>query len=1415
MSDTQLYTSDYLFEVSWEVCNKVGSVHSAISSKVPEIEKKLKDNYILIGPDVWKETGEHPEFSEDNSIFKLWREKAAAQGLHFRTGRWNVKGNPVVILVDFTPYFSAKDKIFEELWLNHKVDSISGQWDYIEPALFGYAAAKVIESFYEYYITAEDLIVAHFHEWMTGVGVLNIKESVPQIATIFTIHSTILGKTIASAGMSLYKELETYHGESMARKFNIMSQYSLEKTSALSCDAFTVLSSSLERECLHFIGRKPDVITPSGANMSCVLNDQEFISKRLKAREKLLLVGSAISGMRLPEDTFIVLTSGRYDFRNKGVDLFIDALGKVNREGNPQKVILALIALPGNQSGARRELIEKLNTLDFSDTGSGKLITHTLFDRDVDPVLRKLQENGLSNKPDDMVKVVFAPIYLNGYDGIFNMTYYDLLPGFDLSVFPAYYEPWGIASLESLTYRVPTIVTSLTGIGLYLQENIKDHGEEFTVLQRSDDNDYDVAEQIAEVILSLNKADYNKIQELEKAALKIASQISWNKFLKNQFEAEDIALKKVDDRKHLFQDKLQAVVTITPPVPTRKKHDWKKILIRSAVPRNLEALDKLARNLWWSWNHDAIELFRSIDPEKWIEANKNPLVLFELLTFHQMQELASNREFLQRLEVIYNRFETYMKEAEHKPEEQIAYFSMEFGLHDSLKIFSGGLGVLAGDYLKEASDSNKNMIGVGLLYRYGYFQQHISIFGEQVANLVPHKFYSMPLAPVRNQDGNWVTVSLALPGRQIYAKIWRVDVGRIPLYLLDTDIVENQDVDRVVTHQLYGGDWENRFKQELLLGVGGMRALHALGLKPDVFHLNEGHAAFTGLERLRHYVQEEKFNFLQAVELVRTTSLFTTHTPVPAGHDEFSEDLLRTYIPHYAERLNISWNDFMNLGRWIPDNTNEKFSMSVLAVKLSQEANGVSKIHGRVSREIFSRIYEGYYPEEIHIGYVTNGVHFPTWTAKRWHDLYVNTFGEHFLADQSNPVHWKKIHSVPDQTIWEIRNSLRSEMIGYVKKRIQSDMRRRQDNPKTISRILGSINENTLTIGFARRFATYKRAHLLFTDTERLKSLVNKPGFPVQLIFAGKAHPADRAGQDLIKKIMEISKHPDFIGKITFVENYDMELAKKLIQGVDIWLNTPTRPMEASGTSGEKAVMNGVVNFSVLDGWWAEGYKPEAGWALPEERSYTEQNLQDELDVISIYNILENEIIPTFYKRDKNGLPIDWISYVKNTISEIAPHFTMKRMLDDYGKQYYDKLTARADMMKANNNRLIKDMANWKRRMIRDWANIEVLDIKVPDSTNEPLDVGDMFKATVTLDLNGILPGDIGVEILFGQKENDEVKTIQFLKELQLISSDKGKAVFAIEFPSEKSGVYDYAFRIFPKHELLPHLQDLNMVTWF
>ncbi|HSG68708.1 MAG TPA: alpha-glucan family phosphorylase, partial [Bacteroidales bacterium] len=730
---------------------------------------------------------------------------------------------------------------------------------------------------------------------------------------------------------------------------------------------------------------------------------------------------------------------------------------------------------------------------------------------------------------------------------------------------------------------------------------------------------------------------------------------------------------------------------------------WKKVLVKAEIPAKLKGLFELSRNLWWTWNCEAEELFSLIDTDIWEESGHNPVALLEMITLERYKELEKDTAFINQLEELLKRFHDYMAVKPAGDAPLISYFSMEFGLHESIKIYSGGLGILAGDYLKQASDSGMNMIGVGLMYRYGYFYQSLAPHGEQIAEYIPQRFSHLPITPVRDENGDWVKVSIALPGRSMSAKAWKLAIGRITLYLLDADISENQPKDRTITYQLYGGDNEHRLKQELLLGVGGIRLLENLGLKPAVYHCNEGHAAFIGIERIRRLISGRIITFEMAREIVRSSTLFTTHTPVPAGHDSFSEDLLRTYIPHYASRLNVSWEEFMGLGRMNVNNHNENFSMSVLAVNLSQEVNGVSRIHGWESRKMFAGMFPGFFPSEVNIGYVTNGVHYGTWTAKPWRKLYMETFGEGFYDGQSDPSFWQKIHKVPDAEIWKIRKELKKDLFDFLRKKLSADMTRRQEAPKHIINTIEKLDEDVLTIGFARRFATYKRAQLLFMNEEKLSAIINNKDHPVQFVFAGKAHPNDKAGQDLIRHIIEISRKPEFEGKIIFVENYNMHVARKLVQGVDIWLNTPTRPLEASGTSGMKAIMNGVLNFSVLDGWWAEGFIEDAGWAIPEERTFQNQQFQDELDAETIYNILEEDITPKFYDNNESGFPPEWVKLIKNSTAGICSRFTMKRMLDEYKVNYYEPLSKRAVDIKADDCAMAKEIAEWKDKIRKNW----------------------------------------------------------------------------------------------------------------
>jgi len=1414
MTSKTLNKPTYIFETSWEICNMIGGIYTVLSTKAPLIQKEYGNNYITIGPDVWKETQSNPDFIEDRNLFSAWRESAANKGLHFRIGRWNIESKPIAILIDFTTLFPEKDKIFFNLWEKYKVDSISGQWDYVEPAMFGYAVGQVIESFVNYHLSYSDKVVAHFHEWMTGTGVLYLNENAPHIATAFTTHATTVGRAIAGHDMPLYGKMDEYDGEEMARKFGIIARFSLERAAAVVADSFTAVSATTAKETKKLLGKKVSVVTPNGFSKSLLPNAKVYTKKRKKAREVIYKVTEALFNKKISQDAFLLITSGRYEFRNKGIDLFIDALGKIRKE-NPDREIIAYVKIPANQTGPVPELLQRMQNPDFDHPNSHHYLTHNLYDEYSDAILHKIRSNGLDNLPDDKVKIVFVPAYLNGNDGIFNLPYYELLKGFDYTVFPSYYEPWGYTPLESVAFRIPTLTTGQAGFGQWVCEKFKDKHQSVIVASRLDDNDSQVVDEIASSIMHFHAMGADEIKAIGENANAIAEQAIWENFISYYYEAWSKALDKISGREETFTAKFrqERKLELT-EAPTQDIPVWKRIMIDPSIPEKLQGLQELSRNLWWSWNFKATELFESIDQEIWEEVGQNPIKMLDSLNINQWRALEKDQSFLEKYNETYDKFKAYLAESENKPKHQIAYFSMEYGLHQSLKIYSGGLGILAGDYLKECSDSNENLVAIGLIYRYGYFNQSISLFGDQVAEYSPQNFSQLPLVKVFNKDGKQLKISIGLPGRTLYARVWRCDVGRIPLYLMDADISDNSEADRTITHQLYGGDSEHRLKQEMLLGVGGVRMLEALGLNSTVYHCNEGHAAFSGLERLRFLIQDEKLTFPHAHEVVRSSTLFTTHTPVPAGHDVFHEDLLRTYFPHYPDRLNISWDDLMNLGKFKDNDAREKFSMSVLAAKLSQEINGVSRIHGRVSQEMFEGLYDGYYPEELHIGYVTNGVHLPTWASKPWKLMYKKTFGQDYKCNQLDFDMWKKIQHVADGDIWNTRKQLKKELIDYVKQRVNTEMTRRQENPKLIIKTVESIREDALTIGFARRFATYKRAKLLFSNLERLAKLANSSGRPIQFIYAGKAHPNDKMGQDLIKRIIEISKTDEFIGKVVFIENYDMALAHKLIPGVDIWLNTPTRPLEASGTSGEKAVMNGVVNFSVLDGWWAEGYSENAGFAIKEARTYANQQFQDELDAEIIYSVFEDEILPLYYDQSKDGVPVKWVQYIKNTVSDVAPNFTMKRMLEDYQQKFYRKLIERAGKVNGDFYKMAADYAEWKSEMRSKWHEIKLEKLMVPDSSRGSLTLEDSFSTEVTIYTNGILPEHLGVEVLFGKKDQGRVKKILFSKEMPLKEIEGKNATYAVEIPAFQAGSYSYAFRIFPKHELIPHRQDFCLVKW-
>ncbi|NOY51954.1 MAG: alpha-glucan family phosphorylase [Chlorobi bacterium] len=1395
---------DFIFESSWEVCNKIGGIYTVVSSKAKSIISHGlgSENYLLIGPDVWKGTEQNPDFIEDADLFADWRLIANKNDLKVRCGYWNNNSNARVILIDFTHLFSSKDKIFAELWEQYQLDSLHGQWDYIEPAIFGYAVGMMVESFSDYYLN-DKIVVAHFHEWMTASGILYLKNNAPHIGTAFTTHATVLGRSIAGNGFPLYEHLTDYQADTMADKFNVRSKQSIERLAANTADAFTTVSNITAKECKQFFARQPDEICINGFEEDFVPKEEDFVDKRIIARKKALEIASKIRGRRINDEAYLIINSGRYEFRNKGIDVFIEALANLNKL-DLKREIVAFIAVPTHHHEPYPLFVGEEAEVE------NRFLTHKIHNPEHDPVLSSAYSKQL-NLGDSKLTLVFVPAYLNGADRVVDLGYYDFLIGFDLSVFPSYYEPWGYTPLESIAFGIPTITSSYAGFGLWVRDNFSGN-RSVAVLDRDTHNDKETAEIICRKIIEFSNTE--DVSALKADARKIFRKALWNDLSDNYFKAWNLAAAKALDRvpkRPMFKKTKNSKVEIK---LKDNKPQWKKILVQAALPEKLMPLKEMAYNLWWSWNYEAEELFASIKPETWEKNEYNPVRLIETLSMDDVDMMLNDKAFMQKLENVYSAFKNYMAVKPADDEGKVAYFSMEYGLHTSLKIYSGGLGILAGDYLKQASDSNKNLFGIGLLYRYGYFKQLLSHSGEQIAEYSPQRFTQLPIIPLREKNGDWVSVKIALPGRTITAKLWQVNIGRIKLYLLDTDVDANSEEDKSITYQLYGGDNENRLKQEMVLGLGGIRFIKKFGLKPDIFHSNEGHAAFSGLERVKNLLEDFGIDFELAKELVRSTTLFTTHTPVPAGHDAFEEDLLRAYIPHFSDAFSLSWDDFMALGRFNRDDHGEKFSMSVLACRLSQEVNGVSKIHGRVSREMFAGLYPGYFPDELHIGHITNGVHYYTWTDKIWQKLYKKTFDEGFEQKQHETAYWSKIHDVPDDVIWANRIKLKSNLISKLKIKLKNDLTAKAGNPKQIVQMISRFDEKALIIGFARRFATYKRAHLLFMNLQRLDEIINNTKKPVYFFFAGKAHPHDKAGQDLIKRIIEISKMPQFIGKIIFIDNYDMTIGKLLTSSVDVWLNTPTRPLEASGTSGEKAVMNGVLNFSVLDGWWAEGYRPNAGWAVEESRTYDNQEFQDELDAEIIYNMLENEISSIYYDQDENGISAKWVSYIKNTIADIAPNFSMQRMVNDYYSTFYKRLFARRKLVYVDNFKNARELVNWKKSVLNKWPLLKIESMEVPDVEKGAVEFGTEFHAEIIIDPAGLKKEDIGIEIIMGNKVDGKLNSILLKQELDPEEMGDSKLQYVCRFPLRSAGVFDYSFRLYPKNLKLAYRMDFPLLHW-
>jgi starch phosphorylase len=839
-----------------------------------------------------------------------------------------------------------------------------------------------------------------------------------------------------------------------------------------------------------------------------------------------------------------------------------------------------------------------------------------------------------------------------------------------------------------------------------------------------------------------------------------------------------------------------------------------------SLPKELAGLQRIAYNLWWTWEPQAVELFKRMDPDLWRETRHNPVQMLGILQQASLDGLKTDEGFMAHLAWVDERLHEYMsgKTWFHKTHNgdssiKVAYFSMEFGMHESIPIYSGGLGILSGDHLKSASDLGIPLVGVGLLYRQGYFRQYLNIEGWQQEFYPENDFYNMPLHMERDASGAPLAVEIDFPERTVRAHIWRMQVGRVPLYLLDTNLDENNPEDREITAQLYGGDQEMRIRQEILLGIGGIRALKLFGIEPNVCHMNEGHAAFMSLERIRVLMEEHGLKFGEALEIVKAGNIFTTHTPVEAGIDHFSPDLIERFLGRFYRSMGLGRDEFLALGRQNPKNPHETFCMAVLALKLADHCNGVSQLHGEVSRKMWKNIWPGLPEEHLPLTSVSNGVHTKTWLSHDMTGLLNRYLGTRWQDDPTDYGIWRKVAHIPDAELWRTHERCRERLVAFARTRLKDHLYQVGATAKEIAVADEVLDPEALTIGFARRFATYKRGTLLLRDIERLGRILNHPSRPVQIIFAGKAHPADFEGKELIRQIVQLSLKDEFRHRIVFIEDYDLAVARRMIQGVDIWLNTPRRPLEASGTSGMKVAFNGGLNMSVLDGWWPEGYRGNNGWAVGKGEVYDDIEYQNEVEGRAIYDLLEKEIVPLFYDRGQDGIPRGWLTTMKASLQTICPIFSTERMVQEYTELFYIPSHMQWRKLNEEDQSMARDLAQWKDTIKRLWPQVSIGETQA--EINGEITVGTMISIKTEVSLGDISPEDVAVDVYFGVL--DSRGNIIGGELVPLRPSEKqgqNMYLFSGEIESRFCGRHGFLIRVMPRHARLGAVYEPGLILW-
>jgi len=1400
----------HLFEVSWEVCNKVGGIYTVVTSKARTLTERLGDRYLTLGPMLLDHDDSARAFEEEAGHDEL-KEACRARGVAVRVGRWHTGGDPRAILVGFADLYPRKDALLAGLWEDYRVDSLLGGWDYVEPVLFGHAAGIAIAEWHRLHVAPTgEQAVAQFHEWMTASGLLYLRKRLPEIGTIFTTHATMLGRALSATGQPPEAALAGRAPAVAARDVGVPAKHSMEGTAAREADVFTTVSSVTADEAQLLHGRRPEPILPNGLDLE-LIGALSRTPARGEVRAQLARLAGALAGEDVSDAAFLA-TSGRYEFHNKGLDVLLEAAARLERGAGRRLVVFLLV--PGGSSGLLRDLRLRLAGEAPWDGPLG-VTTHELFDRENDPIVRRCADLGLANKVGSRIKIVHVPAYLPAGAPL-DLSYEATLAAMDLSAFPSFYEPWGYTPAESLAVGVPTITTDHAGFGVWARGEGVGPAGGVTVLTRARRSDGEVAEALA-LEIERQLASNRSGDEQRAACRAAAEKLAWSSLIRPYEDAFRVALRSGSERAARATPTFALPPTPAAPSATGTPH-MRRFEVSALLPDSLSDLKRLARNLWWSWDPDAPKLFEAISPRNWQACGENPITFLRRAYPQDLARVASDASYLARMRAVMARFDAYCAVAPEShgddagtflgPERPIAYFCFEFGIHPSLPIYSGGLGILAGDHLKSASDRNLPLVAVGLFYRGGYVRQHLTSAGEQLSMDVRNDPGELPLRAVVGPDGAPVRVGVRLPSGTLQLAAWEVAVGRVRLFLLDADLPENEPEQREITRRLYAGDQEQRLRQEVVLGRGGVRLLEALGIRPGALHMNEGHAGFAALERAAQLVRDEHLTFAEAREVVRAGTAFTTHTPVPAGHDVFPEDLLRRYFFDVPAWLGLPWEKFLRLGG-ATDGGGGGFNMTYLCLNLASFVNGVAEKHGEVSRALLHPFWSGLLEEEVPVTHVTNGVHLPTWTAREVSECLG-------VADRPPAeLDFRRAPEVVDPArLWAARGKLRRALLEAARANLEEAYRRRQDDPKLLGRVREGLDvDDALVIGFARRFAPYKRATLLLEDEERLARLVGDPDRPVRVLFAGKAHPADGAGADLVRRVAELTRRDPFVGKVVFLEDYDIGLAKRLVQGADVWLNNPIPPLEASGTSGMKAAANGALNLSVLDGWWIEGCDGRNGWGIDPEPTFHEQRQQNRLDNEQILRLLEDEVVPLFFERDAAGVPRAWLERSIHALSTVAPFFSTGRMVEEYARRAYVPCAAAARDASLDGFAQARARSAEQQRLRKGFEEVTIVGARIGDISS--LHTGDPVHVRLEVRLGPLTPADLVAELVLGRPKNGaEALTRTQLVELAPGAQKDGVCTFSGTHHLGSSGTYGWGVRVRPRPGRDGDLELRGLVRW-